>query len=165
MRTVFHKINEALSGFCGWLMLIMMLLLVVDIVSRTFHQPIYGLAEGSVFVMMITIYLGMARCEENREHVRLELLLDKLPPRVRRPFESGVFAVEFLTILVFFYAVAVDCLKAYQTSESVLGGTMEFYLWPIKAFAVIGLAFYLAELAFKNRQGLQRPSRTDQEVF
>jgi hypothetical protein len=30
---------------------------------------------------------------------------------------------------------------------------------------VIGLAFYLAELVFKNRQGLQGPSRTDQEVF
>jgi TRAP-type C4-dicarboxylate transport system permease small subunit len=165
MRTVFHKINEALSGFCGWLMLIMMLLLVVDIVSRTFHQPIYGLAEGSVFVMMITIYLGMARCEENREHVRLELVLDKLPHRVRRPFESGVFAVEFLTILVFFYAVALDFFKAYQTSESVLGGTMEFSLWPIKLFTVVGLAFYLAELVFKNRQGLRGPSRTDQEVF
>jgi TRAP-type C4-dicarboxylate transport system permease small subunit len=165
MRTMFHKINQALSGFCGWLMLIMMLLLVVDIVGRTFHQPIYGLAEGSVFVMMITIYLGMARCEENREHVRLELGLDALPPRVRRPFESGVFAVEFLTILIFFYAVALDFLNAYQTSESVLGGTMEFYLWPIKIFAVVGLAFYLVELVFKNMLGLQGPSKTDQEVF
>ena len=165
MRTVFHKINQALSAFCGWLMLIMMFLLVVDIVSRTFHQPIYGLAEGSVFVMMITIYLGMARCEENREHVRLELFLDALPPRVRRPFESGVFGVELLTILIFFYAVALDFLKAYQTGESVLGGTMEFYLWPIKVFTVVGLAFYLVELVFKNRQGLQGPGRTDQEVF
>jgi TRAP-type C4-dicarboxylate transport system permease small subunit len=165
MRTLFHKINQTLSAFCGWLMLIMMFLLVVDIVSRTFHQPIYGLAEGSVFVMMITIYLGMARCEENREHVRLELLLDALPSRVRRPFESGVFGIELATILIFFYAVVLDFLKAYQTGESVLGGTMEFYLWPIKVFTVIGLVFYLVELVFKNMQGLQGPSRTDQEVF
>ncbi|MBP1779269.1 MAG: dctQ7 [candidate division NC10 bacterium] len=165
MRTLFHKTNQTLSAFCGWLMLIMMLLLVVDIVSRTFHQPIYGLAEGSVFVMMITIYLGMARCEENREHVRLELGLDALPSRVRRPFESGVFGIELLTILIFLYAVVLDFLKAYQTGESVLGGTMEFSLWPIKVFTVIGLVFYLVELVFKNVQGLQGPSRTDQEVF
>jgi TRAP-type C4-dicarboxylate transport system permease small subunit len=165
MRTLFHRINQALSGFCGTLMFIMMVLLVVDIVSRTFHQPIYGLAEMSVFVMMITIYLGMARCEENREHVRLELLLDKLPTRVRRPFESGVFAVELLTILVFFYAVLQDFIKAYQTDESVLGGTMEFYLWPVKVFAVVGLVFYLVELVFKNLQGFHGPGKTDQEVF
>ncbi|MFA5027047.1 MAG: TRAP transporter small permease [Candidatus Methylomirabilota bacterium] len=165
MRTLFHRINEALAGFCGWLMLIMMLLLVVDIVSRSFSYPIYGLAEGSVFVMMITIYLGMARCEENREHVRLELLLDVLPGRVRRPFESGVFAVELLTILVFLYAVILDFLKAYETGESVLGGTMEFSLWPIKIFTVIGLVFYLAELVFKNRRGMQGGARTDQELF
>jgi len=165
MRTLFHRINQALSGFCGWLMFIMMVLLVLDIITRTFHAPLQGLAEMSVFVMMITIYLGMARCEENREHVRLEFLLEKLPSRIRRPFESGVFAVELLTILIFFYAVTADFLKAYQTSESVLGGTMEFYLWPIKAFAVIGLAFYLAELVFKNAHGLQGPGKTDQEVF
>lgn len=146
-------------------MLIMMLLLVVDIVSRTFNQPIYGLAEASVFVMMITIYLGMARCEENREHVRLELGLDALPARVRRPFESGVFAIELVTILIFFYAVVLDFVKAYQTGESVLGGTMEFYLWPVKIFTVIGLVFYLVELVFKNLQGFRGASRTDQEVF
>ena len=165
MRNAFHAINQGLSGFCGWLMLIMMFLLVVDIVSRTFHQPISGLAEMSVFVMMIAIYLGMARCEENREHVRLELVLDALSPRVRRPFESGVFAIELLTILVFFCAVVLDFLQAYQTSESVLGGTTEFYLWPIKLFTVIGLGFYLVELGFKNAKGLRQAGRPAQEVF
>jgi hypothetical protein len=58
-----------------------------------------------------------------------------------------------------------DFIKAYQTDESVLGGTMEFYLWPIKVFAVAGLAFYLVELVFKNVQGFHGPSKTDQEVF
>ena len=52
MRTVFHKINQGLSGFCGWLMLVMMALLVLDIITRTVSQPIQGMAELSVFVMM-----------------------------------------------------------------------------------------------------------------
>ena len=164
MRALFHTVNQALSGFCGFLMFIMMVLLCLDIVTRTFHRPIYGLAEMSVFVMMIAIYLGMARCEEHREHVRLELALGALPGRVRRPFESAVFAVEFLTILVFFYAVVLDFLKAYQTSESVLGGTMEFYLWPVKAFTVIGLAFYLVELGFKNAAGWRALDKAEREL-
>ena len=41
------------------------------------------MAELSVFVMMITIYLGMARCEENKEHVALEIVLNYLPPSRR----------------------------------------------------------------------------------
>jgi TRAP-type C4-dicarboxylate transport system permease small subunit len=164
MRALFHTVNQALSGFCGSLMFIMMVLLCLDIVTRTFHRPIYGLAEMSVFVMMITIYLGMARCEEHREHVRLELALRALPGRVRRPFESAVFVVEFLTILVFFYAVVLDFLKAYQTSESVLGGTMEFYLWPVKAFTVIGLAFYLVELGFKNVAGWRALGKAERDL-
>lgn len=165
MRRLFHTINQLLSGFCGWLMLIMMFLLVADLTTRTFHYPLQGMAELSVFVMMITIYLGMARCEENREHVRLELLLGRLPARIRRPVESAVFALEFLTILVFFIAVALDFLKAYQTSESVLGGTMEFVLWPVKIFAIVGLTFYLAELVFKNLQGLRGSGGVEREQF
>jgi TRAP-type C4-dicarboxylate transport system permease small subunit len=162
MRTAFHKINQALTGFGGWLMLVMMILLVLDIITRTVSQPIQGLAELSVCVMMVCIYLGMPRCEENREHVRLEFLLEALPSRVRRPFESGVYAVELLTIGVFFYAVLADFIKSYQTGESVLGGTMEFVLWPVKAIMIVGLAFYLVELVFKNLQGLEGPSKTDQ---
>ena len=42
---------------------------------------------------------------------------------------------------------------------------MEFYLWPVKIFTVIGLVFYLVELVFKNLQGFRGASRTDQEVF
>ncbi len=164
MRALFHTVNQALSGFCGSLMFIMMVLLCLDIVTRTFHRPIYGLAEMSVFVMMIAIYLGMARCEEHREHVRLEFLLGALPPRIRRPFEAGVFTVELLTILVFFYAVVLDFFKAYQTGESVLGGTMEFYLWPVKAFTVIGLAFYLVELGFKNAEGWRGLGAADRDL-
>jgi TRAP-type C4-dicarboxylate transport system permease small subunit len=168
MRSVFHTANQLLSGFCGWLMLIMMVLLVLDICTRTFSYPLQGLAEMSVFVMMITIYLGMARCEENREHVRLELGLNALPRRARGPFESGVFAVELVTILIFCYAVVADFLKAYQTEESVLGGTRDFPLWPVKAFVVVGLVFYLVQLAFKSLdalRGLRALSKTDQEVF
>ena len=67
MKRVVHKINQILSGFCGWLMLAMMILLVIDIVSRTMRKPIQGMAELSVFVMMVVIYLGLARCEENKD--------------------------------------------------------------------------------------------------
>ena len=35
MRKFTHEVNQVLAGFCGWLMLAMMILLVIDIISRS----------------------------------------------------------------------------------------------------------------------------------
>ena len=58
MKNLVHRINRILAGFAGWLMIAMMLLLVVDIVGRAVDMPLQLMAELSVFVMMIVIYLG-----------------------------------------------------------------------------------------------------------
>jgi len=79
MKSLFHKINQILSGFCGWLMLAMMILLGIDIFGRSVRRPLQGMAELSVFVMMIVIYLGLARCEEHKEHVNLEIVRNAGP--------------------------------------------------------------------------------------
>ena len=54
-------LNRLLAGFAGWLMVAKMLLLVTDIVFRTGNRPLHGLAEMSVFVMMVVIYLSFSR--------------------------------------------------------------------------------------------------------
>ena len=83
MKNLVHRINRILAGFAGWLMIAMMLLLVVDIVGRAINMPLQLMAELSVFVMMIVIYLGFPRCEEHGEHVGLEIVANQLPPRGR----------------------------------------------------------------------------------
>ena len=96
MRAFVHKANRLLSGFAGWLMLAMMFLLITDIVFRSMDMPLHGLAELSVFVMMIVIYMGLARCEEHSEHVGLEFAINKCqrrrkkgPPRRRKKGPLG----------------------------------------------------------------------------
>ncbi len=62
MKAFLHKANRLLAGVAGWLMLAMMVLLNIDIVFRSMDMPLHGLAELSVFVMMIVFYLGLSRC-------------------------------------------------------------------------------------------------------
>ena len=75
MKAFVHRVNRVLAGFSGWLMLAMMFLLVADFTGRKMDMPLHGMAEMSVFVMMIVIYLGFAHCEEHKEHVGLEIVL------------------------------------------------------------------------------------------
>jgi TRAP-type C4-dicarboxylate transport system permease small subunit len=141
MKTFFHKVNRTLSTFTGWLMLAMMVLLVTDIVSRTISRPLQGMAELSVFVMMVVIYLGQARCEEFKDHVNLELVKNALPPNLRRVLELIVYLLALGTVSLLLYAVFLNALSSYQSKESI-GGTVELHIWPVKFIMVVGLLFF-----------------------
>lgn len=144
MKTFFQKINQILSVFCGWLMLGMMFLLVFDIVSRSIKKPIQGMAELSVFVMMIVIYLGLARCEQHGEHVSLELGVNALPPRAKRIMVVITHLIAVLTVGILLYAVFQNAMASFQNHESI-EGTVELRIWPVKFFMVVGLFFFLVQ--------------------
>jgi TRAP-type C4-dicarboxylate transport system permease small subunit len=158
MKLFFQKTNQFLSGFCGWLMIGMMMLLVADIIARALNKPLQGMAELSVFVMMIVIYFGLARCEQHREHVGLELFVNALPDKIKRVAIVVTHLTAVLTVGLLLYAVSLNALSSFQKNESI-GGTTELHIWPVKFLMVIGLFFFLIQTitnlleVLKNEKG------------
>ncbi|NWF54500.1 MAG: TRAP transporter small permease [Syntrophaceae bacterium] len=144
MKKFTHKVNQVLAGFCGWLMLAMMLLLVLDVVTRFIGQPMQGMAELSVFVMMVVIYLGLARCEERREHVGLELLRNFLPKRKRKRLDWINALLAVVTVGIFSYAIIDNAIFSFTRNES-LEGTVDLPIWPTKFIIVVGIVFYMIQ--------------------
>lgn len=172
MDKIISKVNQFLSGLSGWLMIGMMLLLVGDVVSRAAGFAINGLAELSVFVMIIVIYFGLARCEEHGEHVNLELFTNMLPNNIKTVMFYLAQILSVVTVALIVYSVLQNALDSYQSHES-LEGTLELPIWPIKAMMVIGLIFFLFQsisqflgsLTRKNiKNKTQDISATDQEL-
>ena len=141
MKIFFHKINQILSGFTGWLMLAMMILLVIDIITRSYFKPIHWMAVMSVLVMMVVIYLGLARCEEHKEHVNLELVANALPRKPRRLLAVLRDLLALGTVGLLLYSVTLNALFAFRSNESI-EGTVELPLWPVKFIMVVGLVFF-----------------------
>lgn len=166
MRRFFQKTNQILSGFCGWLMIGMMFLLVADIVGRSIGRPIQGMAELSVFVMMIVIYLGLARCEQHREHVGLELVVNALPPRARMVATIAKHVIAVCTVGLLLYSVFLNAVSSYRNNESI-EGTTELHIWPVKFLMVAGLFFFLIQtilnfieiMQARDRQEVKRDDR------
>lgn len=147
MKSFFFKTNQYLSAFCGWLMIGMMLLLVADIIARSLNRPLQGMAELSVFVMMIVIYLGLARCEQQHEHVGLEIVVNVLPAAAKRATVIFANILAVATIALLLYAVFLNAIDSYLDNESI-HGTTEFHIWPIKFLMVAGLFFFLVQAIF-----------------
>jgi len=144
-------------------MLAMMILLVIDIITRSIARPIQGMAELSVFVMMIAIYLGMARCEENKEHVALEFVLNYLPPAKRRKafYVTSLLAVVSAGILL--YAVLLNAVNSFRTNES-LEGTVELAIWPVKFLMVLGLIFFWIQTIFHSVEEAKKLNKSKKGV-
>ncbi len=144
MKAFLHKANRLLAGVAGWLMLAMMVLLIIDIVFRSLDMPLHGLAEASVFVMMIVIYLGLSRCEEYSEHVGLEFAINKLSEKMRSVMAAAVQFLAVATVGLMFYAVTTDAWSAFETNSSI-EGLIDLPIWPTKFVMVVGMVFFLLQ--------------------
>ncbi|MCG8510455.1 MAG: TRAP transporter small permease subunit [Rhodospirillales bacterium] len=144
MKKLVHRANHLLAGFAGWLMFAMMTLLTADILFRAIDKPLQLMAELSVFVMMIVIYLGFARCEEHNEHVGLEIVVKFMPPRGRAAMAVFSQGLAVLTIGILFYAVTTDAWSAFLTNSSI-EGIVDLPIWPTKFIMVVGMVFFFLQ--------------------
>lgn len=133
----------------GLLMTIMMVLFLVNIVSRELNHPIQGLLQMAVFAMMSLIYLGLAHCEEKDEHVRLEVLSTRLPEKMKAKLRLFCTIVELLIVTLLLYAATRDAWSAFITGASVTG-TKPMLLWPVKTVMVAGLILFWLQLLTKG---------------
>ncbi len=141
MRKIIHFINQKLAELCGWLLLVIMILLTVDLISRGMGKSIQGLTTMAVFVMMAVIYLGMPRCEEYDEHVSIELLAVKLPPKWATIFKILINFLKLIAISIFLYEMYFNLIFSYTTREAFADTTI-LAIWPSKLAMLIGLIFF-----------------------
>ena len=144
MKRLLIRINKWSAELSGWLVSSIMILLIIDFVSRGFARPVPGVAELAVFSMIAVVYLGLAHCEEVRGHVRVTFLLDRLTPKLRVLFKLFSNLTSALMIFLVFYAVGANALSAYRESEAVAGPT-PLLTFPVKFVMTISLVFYLIQ--------------------
>jgi|LSQX01.3.fsa_nt_gb TRAP-type C4-dicarboxylate transport system permease small subunit len=159
MQKLLTKINRLTAELGGLLMTIMMVLFLVNILSREMNRPIQGLLQMAVFAMVILIYLGLAHCEENDEHVRLEVVMTRLPLKMRTWVRFFCTVTELLIVSLLLYAGARDAMSAFTTGASVTG-TRPMLLWPVKTVMVAGLVLFWFQLLSKSIAFLREKSNS-----
>jgi TRAP-type C4-dicarboxylate transport system permease small subunit len=81
--------------------IIMMMLVVADVCGRYFfNNPIMGVSELVCFLMIIIVFPALAWAALGEKHVKVDILVSRLTPRVQAIFDSftllvalGIYAV------------------------------------------------------------------------
>jgi TRAP-type C4-dicarboxylate transport system permease small subunit len=127
-------------SYLGMILLIpMMLLTSADVVGRgVWSRPIYGTVELSSYMLAIFILLGVAYTHQVKGHVRVSMLLSRIPRR------AGL-ALDVITILLSLFIIALlawqgwvvgmeeravsDMLRVPQRPFKLLVSVAGFLLW------------------------------------
>ena len=99
-----------------------------------------------MFVMIAIVYLGLPYAEKMQAHVRVELVLDALPPRVAAFIDLVMYLLVAITMLIVLYAVIQNAGVSYVGRQAIAGPT-PLLIWPIKFVMVAALGLYVARIA------------------
>ncbi|MEW5421059.1 TRAP transporter small permease subunit [Amorphus sp. 3PC139-8] len=139
----------------------------IDVVGRTlFSSPLTGTLEMTAYwwMPMLTL-LAFGYTEQRQEHIKVTILLDALPLRMRQIVEGTFGLVATALVMALTYYAAVDALESAQVGQTT-ASSPPIAIWPFKFVAVVGLAMLslqAAATAFRYFAGLL-PDRQDAEL-
>lgn len=145
---------EAVSVAAGWGVLGLAILIAVEIASRKlFGVSIQGVDEIGGYVMATTTTFGFAYALLTKAHIRVDLLLNRLPPGWQAML--NVAALSTMTVFAAFLlyrgiGIAVESARIGATAPTPLGTPM---ILPQGMWALGLLCFAAVALALCFRTG------------
>lgn len=106
----------------------MMFLTLGDVIGRIFGHPIVGTVELTELIMGMMVYLGVGYTTFLRGHIRVDILVTHLRPRVQA-------VLDLLTVAIGFVFTAAICWRLFLQAQSrVENGDLtsiwELPVWP-----------------------------------
>lgn len=90
VRKGIERISRGFNAVAGAAVVVMMLLTCADVVLRFFRHPVPGTYELVGFLGTMVISFSMAYTSLERGHIAVEIVVEKLPRRVRTAVEAAV---------------------------------------------------------------------------
>ena len=115
----------ARAGAAG--LAIIMLLTFCDVIGRyVFNAPIVGTVEVTELLMGMMVYLGVGLTTHARGHIRVDIIIDRLPRRAQAFLDTLTLAISIVLITLVCWHL---WLKAGVTVEK--NDLTQIWEWPI----------------------------------
>jgi TRAP-type C4-dicarboxylate transport system permease small subunit len=123
LASAIDKLADFVGHLSGWLVPLMMMLVVVDVFMRyLMHRPLMVADEFSAYMLVALSFLGFAYTWRQGGHVRVEVVVNHLPPRLHAWVRlSGL-------ILTFIFMIEMD-RAAYKMIAYALAMKMRSSTW------------------------------------
>jgi len=157
LRKGIRKLSLGVSVVGMFFLIPMMLMTSVDVVGRAlWARPLPGVVELSSYMLAIFILLGVAFTQQAKGHVRVSMLLDRLPERAR-------LVVNVVTTLFSLFIMALLAWQGWVVGmeEKAVSDMLRIPQMPFKLLVAVAGSLLCLELLvdlFEALKALQRRS-------
>lgn len=122
------RLEQQAAGLCA---LLITALIILNVSTRAMNQAVFWLDEAAIFVMVWMLFLAMSVLLKQRQAVAVTVLVDLLPPAMRRMLGVVIdllvllFAVLLLAFCWNWYT-PLDLLRHGFDMEAFSAATMNF---------------------------------------
>ena len=144
-RTLLDRLSMALCAIACVAIAVMMLLMMVDAVSRKTFGSIPAAYPTTVALLTITLMIPQAYAEMRRKNIVVDLITARLKPRTQ-----AVLGVVVTSMAVFVFGV-LTWAGAQKAWESTLAreewmGVIMYPAWPFRWTVPVGLGLFTLQL-------------------
>lgn len=107
------------------------ILLIVNVLARTFFQSIYFAEEISTFLVMLMTFTGVSYGVRKARHIRMGAFLDAMPPKMEKTF----------IIIISFVSAVVMAIMAWASWEYLINAMSKGHMTP--ALQIPTWTFYI----------------------
>jgi len=123
------------------------------VLSRLFlNSSIEGTIEIVGIFLSLSVFLGLAPCEQTNHHVRVELLRMRLGYRQRLILDLLSYILALVVVGTMVWQVGLDAYSSFMTREVLPGAELEVPVYPAKISAFIGFFAFGIQLLINFRK-------------
>lgn len=142
------RLEDALNVLAAVTIFAVMIGTVISIVTRIVYAPIPGYLDVSELSIAIFAFLGAAYAQRHGAHIRMEMVIGKVPGRARYLCEA-IAALAGLGLVLILMRYSWDFfLFAYQNGDSTVD--YEIPTWPAKLLVPVAFAVWSLRLALES---------------
>ncbi len=159
----FVRVIEAVSGasgkVCGWVVLIMMVLVFFEAFMRyVFNRAPMLADEIAAYMFVMICFAGLAYTWKERGHVRINILITRLPAKVAYRLRSITLVLAFAFVVVM-TKVSYDLIIITHSMGQRSGSWLEIpMVWP-RGFLFVGFLLLSLHLVGEFIKHIQSPER------
>ncbi len=144
-------------GFCygaAGLVLVMIFPTTLDVILRyIFNAPLPEMFQLTEFMMVAVVYLAIAYVQQLKDHIKIEIATQWLPPMVQELLDLFGFLVGLVIFTIITWQTGRLAWEAWETQDYTMG-IVQFPLWPAKSILPIGVGLFCLRLLLDILIGL-----------
>jgi TRAP-type C4-dicarboxylate transport system permease small subunit len=139
LRRFLDRLYAASGGLAAICLASIAVVMLAQAAMRELGMLLRGADDIVAWLCAASAFLALGHTFRRGELVRIGLLIDALPPRIRRPLALGALALTVVFVGYMLYAVARFVFESWKFSE-VAQGLIQIPIWIPQMSLVLGAA-------------------------